>query len=43
MTPTHRAIALLNTVIISLVARPARPDEDRDPTRTATAATFLAG
>jgi len=30
MTPTHRAMAWLNAVTISLVARMARPDEDRD-------------
>ena len=30
MTPTQRAMAWLNAVTISLVARMARPDEDRD-------------
>jgi two-component sensor histidine kinase len=31
MTPTHRAMAWLNAVTISLVARMARPDDqDRD-------------
>ena len=33
MTPTQRAMAWLNAVTISLVARMARPDEDRDPRR----------